>query len=352
MLSRRHARISLQGFLIQLENLSKSGTRVDQRGLVEGESAILSGGERVWLGPRTMVTVRLLGLEALPDAADVQLPAATRQQSAVAAAIYSDSPEIEDGIPLILETLGGFQVVVNGATLPNNVWDTRKSILLLLSLADNFGRTVSVMRLLDRLWPDTAGFSDRNVLQTAVSRLRKALLTAGKSLPDPVEHERGGYRLNPAYRLHYDVREFERMCKASEAVGDPLQRVALLEQAITVARGPFLEDFTDEWVRIRRLEINNLYFSAIDTLARLREQQGRLDDAVRLFTAALERDPYREEGQLGLMRSLAASGRQDEAMRHYHDYAHALKKSLGEAPSPQLQQLYESLLHPNSGTPD
>ena len=92
---------------------------------------------------------------------------------------------------LRVEGLGPLRVVVGGA--PVEVpGPKRRAVLALLALAE--GRTVSVDRLVDALWPGEMPDSGRQALHTHVSRLRTHLGQAASRLQ--TRHD--GYRLDLA----------------------------------------------------------------------------------------------------------------------------------------------------------
>lgn len=340
MLSRRHLKISVEGGHVVIVDLSTNGTWVEQRQLKPGEPVYLAGGESVRLSPRTRIMLRLLGPSGLPYIPDTGPPASVAAPTVpVVAPMASEEP----GIDLAVELLGRAHVEARG--LEVNVWSAKKAMVLFACLADGPpGRAVSAERLIDLLWPDNLADA-RAALQATVSRLRRAFRSADPTLPDPVDLHRGGYRFSPVYRVRCDARSFEQLCEEATLLRaeHPNECAALLEQAVAMYHGPFLDGFTDDWVQARRRTLESRYFDAIDVLAEVREAQGNLAQAVRLFEMALEREPCRERSQLGLMRAMAASGRRDEALRRYHDFARLLKKEMGLGPSPELIMLYETI---------
>jgi DNA-binding SARP family transcriptional activator len=240
----------------------------------------------------------------------------------------------ETGLELAVRALGPLSVEIEGRPVPDSAWGSRKSIVLLVFLADAGGRATSADRLGEALWPDALEGA-RAVLQTTVSRVRKAFRAVDPALPDPVAHDRTGYRIPEAYAIDSDVRRFEGLCKAEDE--------ASLQEALALYRGPFLEGLSDDWVESRRRSLDGLFFEAMDRLATVLEETDRATEAVRLYERVLEREPCREQSQVGLLRALARSGRRDEAVRRYHDCVRALKKILGVGPGPALVATYHEL---------
>ena len=347
MLSRRHVRISIEGGRVVLADVSTNGTWVGQRHLKTNESVMLSGGEPVWLGPRTMIKLRLLGptlappVESETAAILADVPPPVSPPSSAAAPPNESTQALID---LSIEVLG--QTRVRAGDIDVQVLPARKAMVLLACLADGpVGRAVSADRLTDLLWPDNLTDA-KAALQATVSRLRRAFRAASSTLPDPVDLTSGGYRLAPPYLVRLDARRFEQTCDEAEhhlAAHHKTEGAAAFERAIALYHGPFLEGHVDDWVQNRRRTLEGRYFDAVDTLGELRVADGTPISALRLFEGALEREPCRERSMLGLMRALSAVGRREEALRRYGDFTRILKKQMGLSPGPELLVLYETM---------
>jgi predicted ATPase/DNA-binding SARP family transcriptional activator/tetratricopeptide (TPR) repeat protein len=216
-------------------------------------------------------------------------------------------------------TIDGRPVEVTGARLRT----------LLVRLACEPGRFVSVERLAGALWPDAAPTDPANAVQSLVSRLRKTLdghpaLVSGA----------GGYQLNlPTGGV--DAHRFERLAgEGRQALrdGDPARAAALLTEALDLWRGP--PDVDDalaaRWQELRLAAIEDHVEAAgpraPGQVARLRE-----------LTAA---HPLRERLAAQLITALHAEGRRAEALAAFEDCRHRLAEELGVDPSPQLRQAH------------
>lgn len=366
-LSRRHVRIGFEGGRIVLTDLSTNGTWIDTRHLTPGETVVLEGEQAVWLGPRTMITVRMLGSLAPPrrpppPPGASRPPGPNRQPapspelepeprtapSSLTPAAREAALEVSSGPGLIrleINALGRFEVTVGGKAILDAAWSARKAMVLLAYLADQAGRYVSSDRLGEALWPD-AEDGARQALQTTVSRVRKAFRSISAGLPDPIRHERAGYILTPDYDLRYDVRQFEAGCEQGmrmRAEGRLAEGLDRLEQALALYRGPFLDGHSDDWVHLRQRALESTCYEGMEDLAAAREQQGRLEEAIRILRVVVERDPCREQSQAGLVRCLMRAGHREDAVRQYQACARALRRLLGLSPGPDLVALYEAL---------
>jgi DNA-binding SARP family transcriptional activator len=320
-LSRRHARLTVAGGRLRLEDLSTNGTTVGNRLLNSGEQRVLSDCEQVWFGPNTQVKVETL-----------------RAGSAPALAAASALPD--EGVPgegLRLQTLGGFRASWGTRAIPEQAWETRKPILLVAYLAWHNGRVVAAERLCSDLWPDHAQ-GGRQALQSTLARVRRALRPS-----DPVTFERGAYRLHASLNLDFDVARLQEAAREAAGTSEST-RLDCLQRVRSLYQGPFLEGFTDDWACLRRQDLEQQYLECMADLGHLLSQQGQQREAVELLREVLQLEPCWEPGHQGIVEGLVRLGQRDEAVRHYHRYVQTLKSQLSLSPSPEMLRLYYALL--------
>jgi predicted ATPase/DNA-binding SARP family transcriptional activator len=240
--------------------------------------------------------------------------------------------------------------VTDAAGRPVRVGGQRVRALLIL-LALDAGRVVSARSLIERLWPDGDGdgrpTDAANALQSLVSRLRVALRQAG--LPDCVlESSAVGYRL-AASAAAVDALAFEAQARRGAqalASGDAATAARLLGEALAYWRGPALADVADEeFAAVPAARLTELRDAAlldrIEADLTLGAAGPVLIGELRELTGA---DPLAERRTGLLMRALAATGRQAEALAVYQRTRHLLADSLGVDPSPQLERAYLAVL--------
>jgi predicted ATPase/DNA-binding SARP family transcriptional activator len=218
---------------------------------------------------------------------------------------------------------------------------------LLILLALDAGRVLPSHALIDRLWPQERPADAANALQSLVSRLRLALRQAG--LPEGVvESTPVGYRLAVPPEA-VDAIAFESQARAGSqalAKGDAREASTLLRAALKKWRGSALTDVAgEEFAFAPTARLSELQAAA--TLDRVEADLvlGTADAAMigelRELTAA---DQLAERPTALLMRALAATGRQSEALAMYQRTREHLADRLGVDPSPQLEQVYLAIL--------
>ncbi|MEU6548943.1 BTAD domain-containing putative transcriptional regulator [Streptomyces sp. NPDC046915] len=237
-----------------------------------------------------------------------------------------------------VEVLGPLRLLVDGA--PVEVpGPRRRAVLALLALAE--GRSVSVDRLVDALWPSGVPASGRQALHNHVSRLRAHLGRAA----DRLETRHDGYRLALRSR-ELDLAQARTMlARAREQAGrDPAGACALLREAHGLWRGPVLADLTDvDPVAAAVEECGQLDREVTDALIAAAVAAGQAEEVVGLAAARAAADPLREPTVLLHMRVLAATGQAPEALRLGREYRRRMVDETGLDPSPALDDVERDL---------
>ncbi|GIH28811.1 SARP family transcriptional regulator [Acrocarpospora phusangensis] len=252
---------------------------------------------------------------------------------------------------------------------------------LLVRLALDAGRVVTLDQLAHALWGDAAPADRANALQSLVSRLRRALPAA-----EPLRSAPGGYRLDVP-KDDVDLHRFERLAAEGRrglAEGDPATALALLDDALGLWRGRPLADLAEApFADAAISRLDEAWLSATEDrieaclalgssaepalgstagsswaagpapgspagIAGLAGVAGLTPSspvglAAEVAELAAEH-PLRERLRGLLMRALCAEGRQAEALAGYEEFRRRLADELGVDPGPALQQTYLTVL--------
>jgi predicted ATPase/DNA-binding SARP family transcriptional activator len=215
---------------------------------------------------------------------------------------------------------------------------------LLIALALEPGQVVQKATLVDWIWGERPPSDAANALQRLVSRLRKAL-------PDGlVEGQPDGYRLT-AEPDAVDAVRFERLIGQARADSDP-RRVRLLREALALWRGAAMQgvglaESAAFDAAVTRLE--GLRLTAMEDRFDAEISLGHGAELVTELTDVVAAHPVRERLVAALMRALAATGRDTEALLVYQRTREALADALGVDPSPELSALHVALLRGELG---
>jgi len=225
--------------------------------------------------------------------------------------------------------LGGSILIGDGGKA---VVAPRRRLALLALLAVAGERRVSREKLLALLWPDVAAADTaRHALEQFLSTMRRQLGETVFQGTDPLQ-------LNPLI-VTSDVAEFETALGRGE-----------LENAVAVYDGPFLDGFFlnntgefESWVEGERARLADRYLHALQRLARQDEARGDHGAAARWWRRVVGANPFGADGNLALMRELAASGDRAGALRHARVYEALLRDQLEVPPDPAVTRLEEQL---------
>lgn len=214
----------------------------------------------------------------------------------------------------------------------------RRPLAVLAMLALSAGEPVSADLLAERVWgAGRLPVKPRATLQIYVARLRKVL---GDGV---IESTPGGYRLSTE-RAGVDVGRFGALVARDPGVTTAGRR-ASLGQAIALWRGePFPEEHSEWLTGSARDRLTEQYVDALEEAADLDQIAGHPGDLLGRLRDQSARHPFRESLWLRLLRALAGSGRQPEAIAEYERFRLRLSEELGVDPAPELRDLHAALL--------
>jgi predicted ATPase/DNA-binding SARP family transcriptional activator len=218
--------------------------------------------------------------------------------------------------PLEVSDDGGAPVVVSGARL--------RDLIVRLALAG--GRPVSTSELGDAVWGDEPPADLANALQTLVSRARRALGGA-----QAVEQSAAGYRL-AIKPDDVDAFRFQRLLAEGH-----------VEKAMGLWRGPALAD-AGEFAAPHAQRLERLQLDAMVAWLASEVADDPAGGHVGPLEALVAHHPLDEKVTGLLMRALAASGRQAEALAAYETIRRRLADELGIDPGAELQSVHLEVL--------
>ena len=220
-----------------------------------------------------------------------------------------------------IRTFGRFEVVVDGAPVPPEAWQSKRARDLLRVLVARHGRAVPRSELCEAIWPDEDADTLAHRLSTLLSILRGVLG------PESVVADRESVMLDKAM---VDVDAVDLLEAVSAAValhrdGSPVLAREVLSAALPAHTDePFADTPYDEQVRDLRDEVQAAYLGGLRLLAELCRDAGDADEAITWLRRLLACDPYDEAAHLSLISLLrscrrfgqarAAAARHREAM--------------------------------------
>lgn len=243
--------------------------------------------------------------------------------------------------PLQLATLGSFRVFLQGIELGRTSWRTTKTRDLLAYLVHQ-EEPVSKERILKDLWPDTDPNKATIIFRTTLYNLRKVLnkadcLTVANGAGRRYQLQPGGFTS--------DRQRFQELVAAGlRRDTAPKTATALLEQAVALHRGDYLEGLDYSWLLPHQEYLKNLLVKARLRLARYYLEARDYVQAIAHLRIAEEYEPFLEDVHTLLMTAYARQGNRTAVKTQYEKMRAVLKKELGLKPSRTVQDLYLKLM--------
>ncbi len=220
-----------------------------------------------------------------------------------------------------------------------------KERALLAYLGLHANETLSEDALVDALWADDPPRTATRTLQAYLSRLRRALSSAGSELV--LESRPGGWELHVGPDA-LDVSRVEQLVAAAEAAtaaDDRLGAALTLAEAQRCWRGRALAEFIDSpWAVAGSVRLEELRLHVVEERIEAELSCGRHDALVGELEALCATHPLRERLWGQRMVALYRAGRQADALRVHQDLRDTLRDELGIDPSPKLVDLERRIL--------
>ena len=221
-----------------------------------------------------------------------------------------------------LGLLGRFTVEVDGATVADEAWGSRRSRQLVQLLALARDRRTTVDQAMDALWPDLDPEAARANLHKAASLARRAM-----GSKEAIVFRGGTVELWPAADVTIDLGGLEEAAAQALATGDP---VACSRVAATWAGELLPDERYEAWTAAARARAHRLQ---LDLLR-----------AAGDWATVVEVEPTDEVAHRELMRQHMVAGRLHAAIRQYQRLRTILRREVGVRPSDATLALYREII--------
>jgi LuxR family transcriptional regulator, maltose regulon positive regulatory protein len=243
---------------------------------------------------------------------------------------------------LRVHALSGFELVRDGQPMRFTGKAQQRPLDMMKLLVALGGSDVDSQQLMAALWPDADGAAAKTSFDTTLFRLRKLLdvdnalvLAAGKlSLARSLVW-------TDVWALDAALDAAERVSTSDGADASPARAARRLLEAYP---GPLLGAEETPWLAKPRDALRARF---VRSLMRLGEQLERVGDwitAIDVYRRGLEADNLAESFYRGLMRALAATGDQAEALNAFRRCRELLSIVLGVKPSAETERLYRQIV--------
>ncbi len=244
------------------------------------------------------------------------------------------SIKVEPGQSLRIQALGQPRASVGGEDVQWAIQQSRDLFFCLLQHRQGL-RKEEIGTL---FWPDHIPHKLDGVFRSTLYRLRRSVSRESVVFVD------GVYSFNWDSDYWLDVETFETLLDRAEEIADVDERRALLEEALALCQGDYLEGIYDDWSVLERERLRERQLTARESLAQLYASRGSLQDAIESYQRLVTLDPYRESAHRELMRCHYRLGDRVAAIRQYHACMQVLRDELGLSPTPETEELYLQII--------
>lgn len=233
----------------------------------------------------------------------------------------------EDLNLLEVRSFGEGRVILNGRQITN--WDGVLPRSLFFYLVDRGMTTRN--EIFDIFWPNLNVREATNVFHVTKRKVSEVLGL------DLTTYWSGFYRIASEIHLSYDVVLFTEMLQASAV--EPENADHKLSRAIDLYNGHFLSMMDMDWAKRRRHELAQDYSEALVSLAKVREEAGRKEEALGLYLRASTNNRHREDLATSIMKLYREQHMYEDALKVYTRLSHELDEDLGVTPAQHIQEM-------------
>ncbi len=247
--------------------------------------------------------------------------------------------------PVRINTLGEFEIVLNGKPVGFSRKVPKKPLELLKALIAFGGQNVSMEKISDTVWPDADGDAAYQSFKVHLHHLRRLL-----GSEEAVLTREGRISLNLQY-CHLDVQAFEHAVSkilelgAEAGKAERKEFLPLCRKAIHLYRGNFLAD--DEGYphfAALRERLRSKFSRLVERTGRYYEARKQWLDAAEIYEKGLEIDEFQEEFYKRLMVCYGKLARTRQVASVYDRCRRMLNLHFGVEPSSGMNVLYEKLM--------
>jgi DNA-binding SARP family transcriptional activator len=198
---------------------------------------------------------------------------------------------------------------------------------------------------MDALWSNARPSVIEKNFHPTISFLRRALNHGHRITKSFILLEHGAYLLNPAYRYEIDIESFEEGVRAARGRvqrGDPEGAIAAFSAALSLYRGPFMEEDYADWVEVVRTNLEALRRSALRELSDLHLQSGDPEAGISRLRESLALDPIDEAASARLMRALGTRADRTGVEAEWRRISSELSRQAGARPSLETRRAYDA----------
>jgi DNA-binding SARP family transcriptional activator/tetratricopeptide (TPR) repeat protein len=226
----------------------------------------------------------------------------------------------------------------------------RRHRFVLAVLALQANQPVSLTRLIELCWAQDPPRTAEHAVMVCVSRLRAAFAAAGVPADEARVVRHGSGYLLRIDRDRVDAHRFQALLERARREADDARRVALLDEALGLWRGPALDGTAPaEVLDPLRRGLDEARRSAREDRGEAQLRRGRHWELLEELSGRVDAEPFRERVVGQYMLALYRCGRIEEALGAYRRFRERLAGELGVEPGRELRDLHQAVLRRDPG---
>ena len=245
---------------------------------------------------------------------------------------------------LIVNFFGSFSMSYNGKTITDKAKNNENQFNYLMQLMTHFATEgVNKNTLLNALFSMRDLNDPNHAIHSVMYNAKKRLQSYGLAKVNYFVQKEGKYYWNPEIEIVEDVKEFEALVKRADEEEDVFVKIALLQEAIYLYQGDFLENQIGlNWITKENWRYRKLFVETVNTLSALLRETGRYDTLLRLGLYASQIQPFSDWETL-TMEAYIALGKYEEAYDLFDDTIELYLHQQGIKPSNKMFELINKL---------
>ena len=263
-------------------------------------------------------------------------------------AIKLPSIQYHPGYQLRAQLLGAFSLRRGAELVSANQWKRQKARQLFLFFLTHRQTLWEREQITEQLWPELDLDTSERDFKIAYNALTNVLEPQRERHAPSAYILRDGsrYGLRPEADIWLDTQEFDEKIREGDIlfVQDEAGAVARYQQALTLYRGEFLQEYPfEEWTSAERERLLTQYLRTSERVATHLLAQGNWEDTLQTAQAILNQDACWENAYRLLMTAYAHMGNRTQAIRTYQRCRKTLQAELGVAPTAATVQLWQEI---------
>jgi len=248
---------------------------------------------------------------------------------------------------LQIETLGSFEVTLDGNKIPDSAWKRDTAIQLFqFFITSRNSRALHKASIIDRIWGEMDEKAGNRNFKAALHQLTKTIE------PDRINRDdysfiiRQGltYRLDTS-KIWMDIDALDDLIIiGNQSVNDrPEEALLAYQQAVDLYRGIYLPNrIYEDWCADERERTQVLVLGAMMSLAKLQLTRNP-NETIRMAIRVLQIDPTWEEAYRLQMEAYLEEGNRPLAVKAYHKCQQILKQEFEIEPLPETRRLFDKI---------